>query len=153
MASYSSFGSTILIGTTTGGVTYATPSGTLLSVKNISIEGMKTSILETSTISDRHKTYAPGMIDSGSLSFDVNFNSDDTGHMAILAQLDVTAAATAPVLKSFLITFGIASINPGTSFAFTGLVESFTIKGSMDEIVTASMSVKISGAVTTLDLT
>ena len=87
------------------------------------------------------------------MSIEVNLDPDDDNGQKLMVQgLDVTANATAPVLRSFLVEFGTSPTNKGATFSFIGIVTDFSVKGAMDAAVNASIKIKVSGAVTFTDV-
>jgi hypothetical protein len=151
MTAISTFGTTVKVGTATSGA-YTAPAALVGELTSVSLDGLKLNAIDVSTLSTRHRTFVPGMIDSGSISMEVNLDTNDAQHLSIIGQLDTSASSTAPVLKSWLITFGVASTNPGCTVSFVGLVTDFSAKAGLDSALTASMTVKISGAVTVTDI-
>ena len=152
MAAFTSFGTTLKVGVATGGA-YSAPSAAVGEILSINLDGIKLNTIDTSNLANQFRTYAPGLIDSGTVSFEINLDPDDAQQLSVVQQLDNTAATTRPALKSWLITFGngAGGTNPGATFSFVGLVSDYSVKGAMDSAVTASISVKISGSVTFTD--
>jgi hypothetical protein len=150
MAAFTSFGTTLKVGPIASGV-YSTPSAAVGEILSLNLDGLKLNTIDVSNLGNQFRTYAAGLIDSGTVSLEVNLDPDDAQQVTVLNQLDVTAATTRPVLKSWLITFGTTG-NPGATFAFIGFVTDFSVKGAMDSAVTASISIKISGSVAFTDV-
>jgi hypothetical protein len=152
MAAFTSFGTTLKVGATTSGAYTAPGAGsTVGEILSLNLDGLKLNTIDVSNLGNQFRTYAAGLIDSGTVSLEVNLDPDDAQQVTVLGQLDVTAATTRPVLKSWLITFGTTG-NLGATFAFIGFVTDFSVKGAMDSAVTASISIKISGSVTFTDV-
>lgn len=153
MTAISSLGSFVKVGPIVSGA-YSAPTALVGELVGINLDGMKLTTIDVSTMTDRHRRFAAGMIDSGSISIEVNYDADDAQQVTVLEQLDVTAATTAPVLKSWLVSFGTATggLNVGSTFACIGFVTDFSVKGSMDTALTASITVKISGSVDFTDV-
>lgn len=148
MAAFTSFGTTLKVGALAGTPpAYNAPSAVVGEIISLNLDGIKLNTIDVSNLGNQFRTYAAGLIDSGTVSLEVNLDPDDAQQVTVLGQLDNTAATTRPVLKSWLITFGSAA-NPGATFSFIGFVTDFSVKGAMDSAVTASISVKISGSVT-----
>jgi len=152
MAAFTSFGSTLKVGATAGTPpAYTLPSASVGEILSLNLDGLKLNTIDVSNLGNQFRTYAAGLIDSGTVSLEVNLDPDDAQQVTVLGQLDVTAATTRPALKSWLITFGTTG-NAGATFAFIGFVTDFSVKGAMDSAVTASISIKISGSVTFTDV-
>ncbi|WP_250451204.1 phage tail tube protein [Caballeronia sp. ATUFL_M2_KS44] len=78
-----------------------------------------------------------GLIDNGSFSIDVNVDMADPGQMAL------KAAQKASTLESFKLEYP-----DGTGSTFDGFVKSFPIAGGTDAVITSTVALTISGAVT-----
>lgn len=152
MAAFTSFGTTLKVGVATGGA-YSAPSAAVGEILSLNLDGIKLNTIDVSNLGNQFRTYAAGLIDSGTVSLEVNLDPDDAQQLSVVQQLDVTAATTRPALKSWLITFGngAGGSNPGATFSFVGFVTDYSVKGAMDSAVTASISIKISGSVTFTD--
>jgi hypothetical protein len=150
MAAFTSFGTTLKVGPIASGV-YSAPSAAVGEILSLNLDGLKLNTIDVSNLGNQFRTYAAGLIDSGTVSLEVNLDPDDAQQVTVLGQLDVTAATTRPVLKSWLITFGTTG-NAGATFAFIGFVTDLSVKGAMDSAVTASISIKISGSVAFTDV-
>jgi hypothetical protein len=152
MAAFTSFGTTLKVGVATGGA-YSAPSAAVGEILSLNLDGIKLNTIDVSNLGNQFRTYAAGLIDSGTVSLEINLDPDDAQQLSVVQQLDNTAATTRPALKSWLITFGngAGGTNPGATFSFVGFVTDYSVKGAMDSAVTASISVKISGSVTFTD--
>ena len=152
MAAFTSFGTTLKVGVATGGA-YSAPSAAVGEILSLNLDGIKLNTIDVSNLGNQFRTYAAGLIDSGTVSLEINLDPDDAQQLSVVQQLDNTAATTRLALKSWLITFGngIGGTNPGATFSFIGFVTDYSVKGAMDSAVTASISVKISGSVTFTD--
>lgn len=132
-AAVPTFGTTVSIG------------GAIAEVLSINLDGMKLNTIDVTTLADRHRKFVAGLIDSGTISMEVNVLS---AHSALWDSLDDTAAAalTPPASKSFTITFGAS----GTTHTASGncFVTDYSVKGGLDSSLTASFTMKITGPVT-----
>ena len=68
-------------------------------------------------------------------------------HSALWDQLDNTAATTAPSAQAFALSFGVTGgqVHTATGNCF---VTDYSVKAGMDSALTASFTMKITGAVT-----
>jgi len=125
------FGTTVSIG------------GAVADVVSVNLDGMKLNTIDVTTLADRHRKFVAGLIDSGTISMEVNILSS---HSTMWDQLDNTAASTAPTALAFTLTFGPS----GNTISATGscFVTDFSMKGGLDSALTASFTMKITGAVT-----
>ena len=127
------FGTTVSIG------------AAIAEVLSVNLDGMKLNTIDVTTLADRHRKFVAGLIDSGTISMEVNVLS---AHSALWDSLDDTAAAalTPPTTKAFTLTFGAT----GTTHTATGncFVTDYSVKAGLDGALTASFTMKITGAVT-----
>ena len=150
MAAFTSFGSTLKVGALNAGA-YQAPTLAVGEILSMNVDGMTLNPVEITTITDRFRKFTPGLIDSGSISLEVNLDPDDAQQATIIDQLDASAGTTAPVNLSWLVEFG-SSTNKGATMSGIGMVTSMSVKGSLDAAVTASITIKWSGAVTFTDV-
>lgn len=97
----------------------------------------KTAKLDATNLSSLAKEYRAGLIDPGSFSFDVDVDVTDAGQVALQ---NYRANAT-------LANFKLTLPNAHTA-TFTGFVESFPWDGGVDKILSATVSIIITGPVT-----
>lgn len=91
-------------------------------------ESIQTS--HTETANDAHTFIPADLSDPGELSFDINFDPDESPPIN---------GAT----ESITITFA-----SGTTWAFSGFMTGYTPAAPMDDRMTASVTVKVSGPIT-----
>ena len=107
----------------------------------LSISGPNVSVatIDTTSISitdaNPSKTYVKGLIDNGDLSVDIAWQPDVTEYNALANKVDGSVAA-------WEIVWSDASVTSGN-----GILTGFTPTGSLDDKVTASLSIKVTGAV------
>ncbi|SDR19093.1 hypothetical protein SAMN05443245_3436 [Paraburkholderia fungorum] len=114
---------------------------TWTAVKNVKsysgFDGTATEI-DTTDLDSEAKEKMLGLIDNGSFSIDVNVNMTDPGQIAL------KAAQKALTLQKFKLTYP-----DGSSDSFSAFVKSFPIAGATDAVITSTIALTISGAVTT----
>lgn len=120
-------------GTTT--LTYATV--VIGEVTSLSFDGFSVSSVESTNIAATTKTFLPGIITPGTISCDVNSDGSNTGQDAI------KAAVTARTSNAFAIALADNSTVSGNA-----IVTGYSIKASVDAIITASISLQCTGAIT-----
>lgn len=127
-------GSTLEIDTTTAG----TPDTEIANIKSFSGFDGEASEIDVTNLSSTAKEFRVGLQDFGSFSFEWDVDFDDAGQNA------VRAAQASGAVKTFVLTL------PDSSTAtFTGLVKNATsLSGGVDQVVTGSVNIKITGAVT-----
>ncbi|RSK77857.1 hypothetical protein EJ774_21105 [Pandoraea apista] len=111
-------------------------------VKNVKsysgFDGSATEI-DVTDLDSEAKEKRLGLMDNGSFSIEVNVNMADPGQAAM------KAAQKASSLKSFKLEYP-----DGSADTFDASVKSFPISGSTDAVITSTISLTISGAVTTV---
>jgi len=91
-------------------------------------------IIDVTDLGSTAKEKMTGLHDNGQLSFEINFIPDNAQHVAL------RAAKEASTMCSFQLIF-----SDGTTWAFSGLVTGFSVSGSVDGVIKASVSLDISG--------
>jgi len=141
MAAISGFGTTITVGAVNIG-----------EVISLSADGMKLSTIDVTNITQRHRVFVPGIIDSGTIGVEVNYDdTPNTGQVNMIKQMDATAASTAPTAQAIVFTCGSAT-NKGFTLSGNAIVTDFSTKIGIDSAVTASFNLKWTGAVTFADV-
>lgn len=131
------------------GSTFTFDSGASANIISISLDGAKLTAIDTTTIAERHRTFTPGIIDSGTISVEANYDTAG-GQSKAWDQISSAAASTAPAAKSFSITAGSAD-NKGYSLSGSGILTDFSTKIGIDSTLTVSFTIKITGALTITD--
>lgn len=140
MASTISYNSTIKLGVATSGA-YTAPTVALGEVTSISFDGVAQSTIEITQLSDAVKKFTAGLLDPGSISLEVNLDQDDA------TQALLFTASTDRTLRSYLISFGVAS-SGGMTVSGLGIVTGFSVKAGLDAVLTASFTIKCTAAYT-----
>jgi hypothetical protein len=141
MPSTVSYNSTFKIGPLSSNA-YALPTNTVLEVLSINFDGATQATIDTTSLTSTMKSFKVGTVDPGSISLEVNLDGDDTN-----GQLVLQTAATDQTGRSFLITYGSAAAG-GCTISGIAFVTSFSIKAAIDTVLTASFTLKLSGAYT-----
>lgn len=91
------------------------------------------------------REYIPTLLEAGEVSFDINFKGDATQGFAAGS---VYAAMTGKVKKNFTITLpsGVGATNDVLSFA--GYVTGFELAAPVEGVLSASLTIMITGATT-----
>ena len=127
------------------GSTFTFDGGASANIISISMDGAKLNTIDTTTIAERHRTYTPGVIDSGTITVEANYDTAG-GQSKAWEQISITAATTAPVAKAFSITAA-----GGYSISGNGILTDFSTKIGVDAALTVSFTVKVTGALTISD--
>jgi len=133
MAAISSVGSAFTTGTVKGTITA------------ISLSGISTAEIDVTSITSTSKEYVMGTIDGGTIEVTVNVDTvASTG-----ATVDLpTAGDNVPTAFVLKLGTGAASLQVPT-FSFNAYIQSVSIEASVDQQVTATYTLRITGAITT----
>jgi hypothetical protein len=133
MAAISSVGSSFTTGTIKGTITA------------ISLSGISTAEIDVTSISSTSKEYVMGTIDGGTIEVTVNVDTvSSTG-----ATIDLpTAGDNQPTAFVLKLGTGAASLQVPT-FSFSAYIQSVSVEASVDAQVTATYTLRITGAITT----
>lgn len=131
---------TTLSYSTDAGVTYI-PLGEVLSISHGG--GGEVGERDTSNLASTAKTYAPTIPDNGEVSFELNWDPTDTGHIQLQSWKN-TPATTSPMWKVVWATTGTHNN------VFTAFVKNLDgpNAGGTDENLTMTVTLRVSGAVT-----
>lgn len=127
MALVRSEGTTLSIGGTVGQVT------------SLSITHSRDTIDVTNLATTGGKAFVGATLYEAELTAEVQYDSGDTGQAVILDDFDGTGTSAE---QACVLTFS------DSIFTFDGLVTSFDVTGSLDEVVTASVTVKVTDEIT-----
>jgi Lambda phage tail tube protein, TTP len=138
---------TFAIALDTTGLTYtsggtATPA-TYTAIANVrsfsDFESGSAAEIDVTNFASTAKEYRLGLVDNGSFTMTIDHSNADSGQAALQARrLDGVAANMKVILPS--------GTTPTASFS--GLVKKFTKSAAVDGVVTASVDVRVNGAIT-----
>ena len=127
---------------TANGTTFSYDGGAVADVLSISTPSVSTATIDTTNLGSVHRTYIAGTIDSGEMTLELMY--DPMSDTDIEDAWDNTASA-APVEKACIITFA----DSGTAtFTFNAILVGFSANVAIDEKVTATITLRVSGAIT-----
>lgn len=130
---------------TTGKTITAAGSATPVSFTNIvnvrSFSGFDgaASEIDVTNLSSVAKEFVLGLVDSGQFTFEIDYDSDNSGHVALRAK------QVSGVLSNFKMTLPDATV-----ITFNAYVKKFSLAGGVDAVIRSSVDLRISGAVTGL---
>ena len=101
--------------------------------------GGAASVIDTTNLSSAAKEKRMGLMDEGQFTFELNLDTADT------MQTGLRADRTARTLRNFELALNDTAT---TVLSFSAYVLSFAIQGGVDAVVSASVTLEISGAVT-----
>lgn len=101
--------------------------------------------IDVTSADDSAMRYIAGIVNSGDVSFDMILDSNLPQHKGLDADLE------AGTKRNFKLTLPdtTATLTTATLFAFTAIVTKFSIKGQVDDKLTASVTLKVDGEITT----
>jgi len=100
--------------------------------------GGSASVIDVTNLSSTAKEKRMGLMDEGQITFELNLDTDDT------MQTGLRSDRTARTLRNFRLTL---TDTPATVLSFSAYVLAFSIQGAVDDVVKASCTLEISGAV------
>jgi hypothetical protein len=107
-----------------------------VTVKQPQYQGAASAKIDVTTIASKAKEYALGLDDSGTFAMSGNWKISDPAQQALLtAKADKKA-------RVFKTTF-----SDGSGFVFAGLVDQFTWSADVDNVVTGTFNVQVTGSV------
>ena len=109
---------------------------------SLSFDGVAQSTIETTSLASAVKIFQAGLLDPGSISAEVNYDTDDAGILVLQTGL------TSRSKQSFEIVFGAVANSTSTKVTGIGIVTSLSVKAGLDAVLTASFTIKCSGAYT-----
>lgn len=124
-----------------------TANGTTLSVGElvadllrISGPNVSAATIDTTSLGSIHRTFVGGIVDSGEMTFDICYNPMANGTLENLFDAD---ASSIPAATACEITF-----SDSATWNFNAVLTGFDLGVEMDDKVTASISMKATGAIT-----
>lgn len=117
-------------------------SATFTSVTNVrSFSGFDgaASEIDVTNLASVAKEFVLGLVDSGQFTFEIDYDSDSAGHVALRSK------QVSGVLSNFKMTLPDATV-----ITFNAYVKKFSLAGGVDAVVRSSVDLRISGAVTGL---
>lgn len=139
---------TFAVDVDTTGLTITPGSGTATPVTFTTVNNVASytgfdgsaSELDKTNLSSTAKEFALGLVDPGQFSIEVHTDMNDAGQAALRAKQQ------SGVISNFRLVLPGAVSN--LTYTFTGYVKKFTQTGGVDQVVKASVDIRISGAVT-----
>jgi predicted secreted protein len=136
MGAFASHGTLIKRG---DGATPTEAFTTIAMVKDIKGPGRSLGTEEVTNQSSTAAEFVAGVPDSGEVAFDMNYDPADTGHQGLITDM------TSRTLRNFKIVFPDTG---SAEYAFAAFVTKFETDMKVKGALTASVTLKISGAVT-----
>lgn len=115
---------------------------TIGQISSISGPGQSAEKIDITALSDTSKNYLRGIVDGGDMTFEIFW--DATSNAADPNHDDITAAMVSGTVQAIEITFSDTAAN----VTFNAFVTGFDISQSVDEALTATVTLGITGAIT-----
>lgn len=112
---------------------------TIANVRSFSGFDGAASEIDVTNLSSVAKEFVLGLVDSGQFTFEIDYDSDNTGHVALRSK------QVSGVLSNFKL-----SLPDATVITFSAYVKKFSLAGGVDAVARSSVDLRISGAVTGL---
>jgi predicted secreted protein len=115
-------------------------SGAAYNAKSISLSGFTVESIDITSMSSSNmfRQFVPGLKDGGEVSVEVVYDE---------AQMDLVEAKwdgdNEPASESWSVTFP-----DGSNFGGSGFLTGFSLDNPMDDVITASITMKVNGALT-----
>jgi hypothetical protein len=115
-----------------------TTIGNVVSISGL--RGGQATVIDITNLASTRREKRMGLADEGQITVEVQYNPDDTG------QIELETARGARTIREFTIELNDGS--PETTFTFQGYVLTISTDLGVDQVVTASITIEITGAVT-----
>lgn len=112
---------------------------TIGEIKSVQGPGGTATVIDTTNLSSTAKEKQPGLKDEGQITLEMNLDTADTMQTGLRTDRDNQT------LRNFTLTL---TDSPATVLSFAAYVLGFTINLAVDDIINASVTLEISGAVT-----
>tara|TARA_R110002020_G_scaffold273792_1_gene488960 strand:+ start:7450 stop:7857 length:408 start_codon:yes stop_codon:yes gene_type:complete len=122
--------------------TFSYDGTAIADVVSLTAPSVSIATIDTTSIADIYRTFLGGTIDSGEMSIEIQYDPNSTSGAELEASWEATATV-APVEKECIITFSDSS-----TYTFNAILTSFSATAAIDAVVTASVGLKVSGAIT-----
>ena len=122
--------------------TFSYDGTAILDIVSISAPSVSIATIDTTSIADIYRTFLGGTIDSGEMSLEVQYDPNSTSGAELEASWEATATV-APTAKECVITFSDSS-----TYTFNAILTGMQVTAAMDSVVTASVTLKVTGAIT-----
>lgn len=111
--------------------------GNIVSISGL--RGGQATVIDVSNLASTRREKRMGLPDEGQITVELQYDPDNAG------QTDLETARDSRTAMTFVITLNDGS--PSTTFTFTGYVLTFSTDLGVDQVVTASVTIEITGAV------
>ena len=121
---------------TSNGTTITVDSQLIGDVISISPVSVSVTTIDSSDLDSTWRTFIGGLKDGGDCSFEIAYDPSDASHIALEADIDGASKAVS------------ISWSDATTCTFSAIITSFSPSASLDDKLTCSIGMTITGAVT-----
>tara|TARA_R100000655_G_scaffold71369_2_gene109743 strand:+ start:784 stop:1164 length:381 start_codon:yes stop_codon:yes gene_type:complete len=121
---------------TSNGTTLTIDSQLIGDVLSINAVSVSVTTIDSSDLDSSWRTFIGGLKDGGECSFEVAYDPSGTDHQALEADIDGAAKAVS------------IAWSDSTTCTFSGIITSFAPTATLDDKLTLSVGMKITGAIT-----
>jgi hypothetical protein len=94
--------------------------------------------IDVTALSSTAKEFLGGLVDFGELTLEINYDPNNATHQQIFADME----ASPPTVTGWRIQFQ----NPTINFYWPAFIKGFSISGAVDEKMSGSLTLRLSGA-------
>ena len=121
---------------TSNGTTITVDSQLIGDVISISPASVSVTTIDSSDLDSTWRTFIGGLRDGGDCSFEIAYDPSDASHVALEADIDGSEKAVS------------VAWSDATTCTFNAIITSYAPSATLDDKLTCSVGMKISGAVT-----
>jgi predicted secreted protein len=121
-----------------------TTVGEVRSITGPNLQGAQVDVTNMDS-AGRLREFIAGLVDPGTLSFEVNYNPNYATHASILSDLTTNVTSTA-LTRTIQINF--AQLSPAKGLNLAGFINSAPLTIPVDSQVTQNVEIQLSGSIT-----
>ena len=125
------------------GATLSIAGVTIGQISSISGPGQSAEKVDVTGLADNDKQYLRGMLDGGDMTFEIFYDATASGGAPHHDDITAAMVEATPTAKAIVITFS----DGGNSCTFDAFVTGFDISQGVDEALTATVTLAITGAI------
>jgi len=121
---------------TANGTTITVDSQLIGDVVSIAAASISVATIDSTDLDSTWRTFIGGIKDGGECSFEIAYDPSDTAHQALETDIDGASKAVS------------IAWSDSTTMTFSAIITSFSPSAALDDKLTCSVGMKITGAVT-----
>jgi len=111
-------------------------------IVSLTAPSISVAMIDSTSIADIYRTFIGGTIDSGEMSMEIQYDPNEAGATKLEAEWEATQTE-APTAKGVVITF-----SDDSTYTFQAILTSMSVTAAIDSVVTCSVGLKVTGAIT-----